>query len=253
MRDRYVDLNHPQGVREPTSFFMVNALLKSRLTLGLESNSPYFDEDVNVYLADLMVSFVDPERVRARSELVRESDREVAAVTEDCGERRKATIYQANADSIVARFAIFDEGAGTVRPLRYYEHRPDYWVGRARMYYMFAADLLRRLARRDAGVAEILGKLAQDLDKYARIVRHACREHLGLTPRLREGDLFHLMRHVNAIGNQGSIARKRDDFLDLYSLYLQSDGGAPGVKSRLNSLISELTELDPEFQCAPIL
>ncbi len=253
MSDRYVDLNHPKGVKEPTSFFMVNALLKSRLTLGLESNSPYFDEDVNVYLADLMVSLVDPERIDARAELVRGCDTEVAALAESGGDRHRAATYQANADSIVVRLAIFDEGARTVRPLRYYEHGPDYWVGRARMYYMFAADMLRRLARRDAGVAEIVGKLAQDLDKYTRIVRHACREHLGLTPRLREGDLFHLMRHVNAIGHRGDIARKRDDFLDLYSLYLRTDGGAPGVKSRLNSLISELTELDPEFQCAPIL
>ncbi len=252
MLDRYLDLSHARGVSEPTAFFMVNAILKSRLSLGIESNNPYFDEDVNVYLADLLVSLIDPRRVAARTELVRRHDSEIAALVSGATARRRAEIYQANADSILIRFAVFDESAQTVRPLRYYELGPESWRGKARMYYMFAADLLDRLARGAGGVPEILRKLARDLDKYSLIVRHACREHLHLTPRIREGDMFHLMRHVNAIGNRGDIARKRDDFLDLYSLYLRSGDGTPDVKDRLNSMISELTELDPEFQCAPL-
>lgn len=255
MSDNYVDLSHANRFKEPSSFFMVNALLKARLALKLESNTPHFDEDVNVYLADLMTSIANPLRVHKRAQRTRANDHEVAALASAAGPRERAAIYQANAESILIRFAIFDEGAETSRTRAFYQLSPRQWLGRARMYFGFAADILRSLARGRGGIPDILIKVAQDLDKYALIMRHACREQLNLRPRIREGGFFHLMRHVNAIGRQGEIAEKRDSFLDLYSTYLHkedSDNGILEVKSQLNQMITELADLDPEFRCTPI-
>ena len=46
---------------EPTFFFMLNCLLYSRLETGFPSNHDFYDEDVNVYLANLLCSFMKPE------------------------------------------------------------------------------------------------------------------------------------------------------------------------------------------------
>ena len=46
---------------EPTSHFMMNCLMYSRLETNIPSNRDYFDEDVNVYLANLLTSFMHPQ------------------------------------------------------------------------------------------------------------------------------------------------------------------------------------------------
>ena len=46
---------------EPTFFFMLNCLLYSRLETGNPSNQGFYDEDVNMYLTNLLCSFMKPE------------------------------------------------------------------------------------------------------------------------------------------------------------------------------------------------
>ncbi len=253
MSDRYIDLSHAQRTKEPSAFFMVNALLKARMALQLESNYPHFDEDVNVYLADLMTSLSEPERILKKSRLVRAYDHEIASlIRKSAVPRFHGEVYQANADALLVRFAIFDEGAGTVRPGRFYDFTPRQQLGRARMYYTFAANIYASLARSSAGIPEILQKLSGSLEKYARILRHACREYLHLRPQIHEGDFFHLMRHVDAIGRRGEIAQKRDEFLDLYSSYIKVEQPSEQLTRELNQVIADLASLDPEFEGSPV-
>jgi hypothetical protein len=254
MSNRYIDLSHAHQLREPCAFFMVNALLKARMALQLESNYPHFDEDVNVYLADLMTSLSEPSRLLKRSPLIRAYDHEIAALANGSSlPRFRAEVYQANADALLIRFAIFDEGAGTTCPGRFFDFTLRQQLGRARMYYAFAADILSALNRSSSGIPEILQKLSGALEKYARILRHACREYLHLQPRIHEGDFFHLMRHVDAIGRRGEIAQKRDEFLDLYSSYLKEEEPNTQLKEELNQVITDLASLDPEFEGNPVL
>jgi hypothetical protein len=46
---------------EPDFFFMMNCLLYSRMETGFPSNHDFYDEDVNVYIANLLCSFMNPE------------------------------------------------------------------------------------------------------------------------------------------------------------------------------------------------
>jgi len=57
----YVDLKETDRNLQPTYYFMINCLLYSRMETGLVSNQDYYDEDVNVYLAHLLHSFINPE------------------------------------------------------------------------------------------------------------------------------------------------------------------------------------------------
>ena len=57
----YVDLKDSSRDLQPTYYFMINCLLYSRMETGLVSNQDCYDEDVNVYLAHLLHSFINPE------------------------------------------------------------------------------------------------------------------------------------------------------------------------------------------------
>ena len=56
----YIDLKESSRTIQPTYYFMINCLLYSRMETGLVSNQDFYDEDVNVYLAHLLHSFIKP-------------------------------------------------------------------------------------------------------------------------------------------------------------------------------------------------
>ncbi len=248
MTHPYSDLEHPGRPQEPSGFFMVNALLRARIELNLESNDPVFDEDVNIYLADLLSSLLSPDRTMRREVFYRRTDSAVAAAAEGQAARVRSSVYQSNAEARFIQNAIFDSGGHYDRSRRWYEPTRKHALGQARMYYQYASNVLRSLGARDQAHADIFEKMSTQLYKYTHIVRHACREDLGLIRGISAGTMFHLWRKVVAVGARADIEQKRNDFLDLYAEYLHGPNRRPLLKARLNSVIEELTELDPEFQ-----
>ena len=73
--DFYTDLG-PGSNRdvEPTFFFMLNCLLYSRLETGHHSNQDFYDEDVNMYLTNLLCSFMKPEYHRSAKKYISRYD-----------------------------------------------------------------------------------------------------------------------------------------------------------------------------------
>src|SRR4030067_3529477 len=73
----YVDLKETSRDLQPTYYFMINCLLYSRMETGLVSNQDYYDEDVNVYLAHLLHSFLHPEDVEQAKKYLSKYDADV--------------------------------------------------------------------------------------------------------------------------------------------------------------------------------
>src|SRR5215471_7746915 len=73
----YVDLKESNRALEPTYYFMINCLLYSRMETGLVSNQDFYDEDVNVYLAHLLHSFINPEYVEQSKKFLSKYDTDV--------------------------------------------------------------------------------------------------------------------------------------------------------------------------------
>jgi hypothetical protein len=88
---------------------MINCLLYSRMETGLVSNQDFYDEDVNVYLAHLLHSFINPEYVEQSKKFLSKYDTEVFRRLSDSGDARlKYTIYKTNADFLLVSIGIFD-------------------------------------------------------------------------------------------------------------------------------------------------
>ena len=100
---------------------MMKCLLYSRMETGLVSNKDYYDEDVNVYIAHLLNSFINPGYVeRARSFLSKYDTEVFRRLGESRDARLKYTLYKTNADFLLVCLGIFDNpaaGAGPGEPV----------------------------------------------------------------------------------------------------------------------------------------
>jgi hypothetical protein len=106
---RYTDISSRERKIQPTYLFMMHCLLYSRVQTGVLSNQDCHDEDVNVYLAQLLNSFINPQYVDRVKHFLSKYDTEVfqrLATSTDA--RLKYTIYKTNADFLLVSIGIFD-------------------------------------------------------------------------------------------------------------------------------------------------
>lgn len=242
----YVDLKETSRELQPTYFFMINCLLYSRMETGLVSNQDFYDEDVNVYLAHLLHSFVNPEYVEQSKKFLSKYDTDVfrrLATSKDA--RLKYLIYKTNADFLLVSIGIFDNPMGTGLPRR---HQPseEAYIGRGKTYYHFAYSYSQQMHRKNAGVSEVLEKLSVGFEKYIRILSHMRGEYLDLIKRLSNGEVYHLERSINEHSRQELLRAKQDELLELYSAWKREPSAE--TEEDLQRIVGEIREINPAFK-----
>jgi|GEM_PF-1380317 hypothetical protein len=208
-------------------FYMLNTLLHSRVHTGLESNSEIYDEDVTVYLANLLNGFVDPDYTRKIQDLVRASDLEIKTFADapETTTRQKYEIYKANAEDLLMRAAVFREEPEDRISLGRFDHSPrERMLGRASAYYGVAAYYQKQLAKDRNGVSIVMEKLSQYTGMYARILEYASSNYFGFVPRLTTGEMFHLDREIADVRVEIEKEEARDAYLDAYITVFLSKG-----------------------------
>jgi hypothetical protein len=212
---------------------------------GLVSNQDYYDEDVNVYLAHLLHSFLNPEYVEQSRKYLSKYDADVFRRLQTSTDARlKYAIYKTNADFLLISIGIFDQPMNAqgekVKPAE------EAYVGRGKTYYHFAYSYSQQIHRRNAGISEVLEKLSVGFEKYLKILSHMRGEYLDLGRRLSEGEVFHLERTVNEAGRQERIREKQDQLLELYSAW--RDAPSAELEEGMKRLVGEIRELSPSFR-----
>src|ERR1044072_8560617 len=134
----YVDLKDSSRELQPTYYFMINCLLYSRMETGLVSNQDFYDEDVNVYLAHLLHSFINPEYVEQSKKFLSKYDTDVfRRLSNSTASRLKYLIYKPNAYFLLVSIGIFDNPMVPAANRRSQPSEEAY-VGRGKTYYHFA-------------------------------------------------------------------------------------------------------------------
>jgi len=242
----YVDLKETSRDLQPTYSFMINCLLYSRMETGLVSNQDFYDEDVNVYLAHLLHSFINPEYVEQSRKFLSKYDTDVfrrLATSSDA--RLKYLIYKTNADFLLISIGIFDNPSGSTGGRRAQPSEEAY-IGRGKTYYHFAYSYSQQMHRKNAGVSEVLEKLSVGFEKYIRILSHMRGEYLDLIQRLSNGEVYHLERSVDEHSRQELLRVKQDELLELYSLWKSEP--SPENEESLERVVSEIRQINPEFK-----
>ena len=242
----YIDLKENTRDLQPTYYYMINCLLYSRMETGLVSNQDFYDEDVNVYLAHLLHSFVNPEYVEQSRRFLSKYDTDVfRRLSESTDARLKYQIYKTNADFLLVSIGIFDNPAAGSNARRV-QPAEEAYIGRGKTYYHFAYSYSQQMHRRNEGVSEVLEKLSVGFDKYIRILSHMRGEYLDLVKRLSNGEVYHLERSVDEHSQQELLRVKQDELLELFSAWKKEPTEA--TIEGLDRVVGEIRQINPSFR-----
>jgi len=243
----YVDLKDAGRDLQPTYYFMINCLLYSRMETGLVSNQDCYDEDVNVYLAHLLHSFINPEYVEQSRKFLSKYDTDVfRRLASSTDAHLKYQIYKTNADFLLVSIGIFDHPIVPGGPRTRLQPSEEAYIGRGKTYYHFAYTYSQQMHRKNAGVSEVLEKLSTGFDKYLRILSHMRGEYLDLMKRFSQGEVYHLERSIDEHSQQEMLRVKQDELLELYTAWRSEPG--PEVEENLERVVGEIRQLNPGFK-----
>lgn len=232
---------------EPTFYFMLNCLLYSRLETGHPSNKDFYDEDVNMYLTNLLCSFMKPEYHKRATKYLSRYDTNLFAKIEGSSDvRLKYTIYKTNADFLLISIGIFNDAE---RPAAsgatLFKNAEEAHMGRAKAYYNFAYTYSQSMFRRTSGIGDVLEKLSRGFERYVEILSHMRGEYFNILDRLGAGEVYHLERSIDKLEVSEELKVLQNKFLDVYSEYMKTKDGK--LKEKLGKMAKEIQRLDDSF------
>ncbi len=231
-----------------TYFFMMNNLLYSRIESGHPSNDEFFDEDVNVYLAGLLASLIDPNYHAMTGKYIMRYDVPLFEMVESTdNSRTKYQIYKTNADFLLVSIGIFNN-PNRMRPraAAWMNMPRKTYIGRGMAYYDLARSYCFETYRRNTALAAVLGKLSTGFEKYIRIISLMRSEYLNMYRKITSGELYHLVDSINLIGERDELDTLYDDFLDAYTRHRRER--SPDSRQALTELARRIKRLDPSFR-----
>lgn len=245
--ESYVPVEHDGSTGDPKSsvYFMIHALLSSRIESGLSDDDGPPEEDVNVYISHLLCDFLKPAYHERTNQYVSCFDTSVfEQVRNTTNTRVKYTVYKANADHILMMSGLFQNSEGgaphaIAEPLRLSEESH---LGRGKTYYDFACTYSQSLFGSRSGITGVLGKLSSRFERYVRLLAHMRVDYLNLIDRMSAGALFHLQRELAS----GTLDTLRNEFLDAFRAWQASP--TPDHRARLRDVAAQLHEADPSFE-----
>ncbi len=233
----------PGSQPEATFGAIMEMLLKTRLKLHLETNRQVYDEDVNTYLAALLVSYIDPRYLASIAELLNRYDLDLYQAVEKSQDRAQAyRIYKVNADDLLVSLGMF-------RPL-WQEERGK--LDRMKRYYSSASHYQRRIYGKSTAVGEIQAKLAQGPERYLAILAGTSHDYFHFLECVHPQEMLHLVERFKEFERQLPIKKLQDELLDAFSTWLKEPREL-ALKERVERLAEELKRLDPTFETEPLL
>ena len=229
------------GEREESLFFMLDVLLRSRIETGEETTD---DEDVNIYLANLLHDFVGSHFEDANGDFVSRYEMDVfAKIEQHSSSGMHYHIYRSNADYALMATSVFDPLHDSRHPL---EQDESVLVERGKTFYKYASYCHEKFKHKRTGVAEVMEKLSGRFEMYMVILTHLRVSYLNLLKRLSQGEVFHIQHKAQEPLEFENVKDGRDQFLDAYGDWMRT--GAEYYRQRVNALGQTLVALDPKFK-----
>lgn len=235
------------GSPEETYFYMMNCLLYSRMESGFPSNDEYLDEDVNVYLASLLTGTIHGCEEGSSTNYLASCDSSLFdSVRTIENPRTKYNIYKANADRLIIALGIFGNPKLTrLNSAPHMAASERSYIGRGKAYYSLAESYAVETSRKHTAIADVLGKLSMGFEKYVKILSLVRSEYFDFRHRISDGELFHLEKSIDRVGQKEQLNKLYDEFLDLYSAYRENKTAR--AKRRVEKVCTRIQEIDPSF------
>ena len=230
---------------------LINLVITARLETGFQSNTLELDEDVNIYLASLLQNYMSEDYRRSVAPSIFIYEMDIHAKEESRSIRSQFDLYRHTADYLTVNLGVFNGIVKKVSQAKMAALRltNDDYIGRARAYYAYASEYMRKLRREKSGVSEVLGKMSQNFQVYLNLLYHLREKYFGMIDRFSEGEWFHLV-HKNILHRNGVESKVYVDLMDTFLMALSAwkkDHNA-GDYDKMLSLSAELKRLNPQFK-----
>ncbi|MBN1586844.1 MAG: hypothetical protein JW937_05370 [Candidatus Omnitrophica bacterium] len=178
-----------QRERESSEGYMLTCLMRVRSEIAELATSS--DEDVNVYLAHLLVAVIQPQyhEQYARYGAVREIDL-LDLLEEPADKALKYRVYRVNADHRLLWLGVFDNLLRDREPEGVDLRRRHCTEGYGSAYYHYAAEYDRMIHRARTPIAEVLDKLSGSFQLYEAVLTRVRQDYFDLLRRVSEPSLI---------------------------------------------------------------
>lgn len=242
--DSYHDLSLKTD--ENTHYFFLENILKARINLHLDTGQHDYDEEVNMYLAELLASLVSSSSFTQNKPYISAFDYEINSYLQEHPDTRSEyTVYKENADFGLSSVSIFLD----------YFHSGSYHnrvIGhtdsseRIALYYKLAANALAHLRGSSTTNVHVYLSIAEHIGEAMQLVRRVSGETFDFVERLSQGSAFHLEKELQEAANVKIYKSKLDEFLKAYQDH--KDDTTDEKKATLITLARELKDLNPAFR-----
>lgn len=227
--------------------FILESLIRCREDLRLPSNKKIFDEDVNIYLAHLLLAFATASYHSLVGKYLSVYDSEIRELVEASRDHYvRYFIFKANADYLLIHLGIFQDLDGSIRFGRSTLGRSDrYFMQNAITYYEEAASYNQRIYRKRTAVKDVLLKLALYFSDYCDLLKRARREYFHFVNHFEDEEFKKFMGSVALYEKEMAVKELENQFLDLYLEWMKHPSRE--LEMRIRELTCQIRKSDPSF------
>ncbi len=199
-REHYIEFAKGQVKgRKPRFAYMIESLLRSRESAGLETGIHRPDEDVNMYLTGLLCRYADslPSEEGAQRIIPYDTDL-FESISGTVDTRAKYTIYRFNADHLLISLGIFGNAwwrNASQTAFKWVPSRRES-IARGKSYYGKAATYATRLEEKKKGLDHLLGKLEVGFEEYLMILETMRSDYFRMLRSFSKGEWHHLCQEL---------------------------------------------------------
>jgi|GEM_PF-1831576 len=234
------------GPQKSTAFYFLENVLHARIALNLGTGLHNYDEEVNIYIAYLLMSLMTSDAFIKTKPYISAYDDDVRRYLEIHPDMRSQyTVYRENADFGLISDSVFlgVEHAGSYhgRVLAGCDDGP-----RIALYYELAASALAHLTCANATLVHVLASIADNYDDVARLLRTVAADYFDFMEKLSDGEIFHLEREASAPAIKTAYEQRLDEFLKAYYDYTNTP--SEQGRQQVLAIVAELKKLNAGFR-----
>lgn len=203
---------------EDLHYFFLDHLLRARIALHCETGREPLDQEINMYVADLLESFSEQGHVHLNTYVSPYDADIVEYLREHPDLRTTFQVYKENADFGLVSSALFSacdhKGSYFARVLAGRDE-----VTRVACYYKMAASALGHLRGMHETMVQVLYAIAAQIEEIWRLVKKVGVDYFDFIRRLTRGSWYHMEREVKTLVDEKKYKELLDRFLTLFAEY----------------------------------
>ena len=198
-QETYLEFNDGRpSCRKLRFAYIIEALLRSRESVGLQTGSHRPDEDVNMYLTELLCRYAESTTGSNGAHIIPYESELFERIREVGETRAKFLIYRHNADHLLVTLGIFGNAWWRTPRESAFHWAPtrEQSIARGKIYYGKASTYASRLEDGRRGLDELLFKLEVGFEEYLRILEALRGEYFHFVQGFSSGEWYHLCREL---------------------------------------------------------